>query len=389
MKANPIANAIKDVFKGGGVQPSESQNTHVTLSSQADPTPEPRPDHGERDGNGTLPELMAFKGDRARVLKDIAARSNAQADENASERIPATDEDGNEAETNPTQEAADGPDLDAEPQEQKPDAGATTVAAQPAPAAPAAEETRTLIVDGKEMQVPLSKIVEMGTRTLQKEVAADLRLSQATQMLEEARRIASQPAPQVQAPASPLEGKSAEEIADLIQFGTKEQAAEAVKYLMKPAAPAIQPEEIVKVVQQAVGPQMSFEAAKSFVESEYGDLLSDPDYRAIFLSKENALRKAGDQRGYVDLYKAIGDEMRTKFNRPKPGAQAPAAQAQPSTNGRTMEEKRAAKAQAPAAPRLASARLDGDGQQPRPPTRGEVIDKMRKARAFQPYAAQK
>lgn len=133
---------------------------------------------------------------------------------------------------------------------------------------------------------------------------------------------------------------------------------------------------------------MAFAEGKKFARTEYGDLLNDPDLGAIFLMKENAFRKAGDQRGYNELYKAIGDEMRVKFVRPKPGATAAPA-AQPSTQGRTMAEKQAAKAQAPAAPRLASARLDGDGNQPRPATRAEIIDKQRRARGFQPYSAQK
>ena len=134
---------------------------------------------------------------------------------------------------------------------------------------------------------------------------------------------------------------------------------------------------------------MAFEAAKSFASTEYGDLLTDPDLGTIFLQRENVARANGDQRSYTDLYKAIGDDLRTKFNRPKPGATVGTPVGQPSTQGRTMAEKQIAKAQAPAAPRLASARLDGDGTQPRAPTRSEIIDKQRRARGFQPYSAQK
>lgn len=389
MKPNKIAESVGNLFTKGGVTPSEPTNTHVELASQAAPEPEQRPDHGERDGDGSLPKLAALSNDRSRVLKDIAARRNAQAVTEGNEDMPATDEDGNEQESNAAAPEPEGADLDAGGQEQTPDAGATTVAAQTAPAAPAPEETREIIVDGQRHQVPLSKIVEMGTRTLQKEVAADVRLNQASQLLAEAKRIAEgQQPPQGAAQPQAMGALDDDQLAELIQYGTKEQAAQAIKAL-RSSAPQVRPEDIARYAQQAVAPQMAFEAGKNFVQSEYGDLLGDEDLRAIFLNKENALRKSGDQRGYVELYKAIGDEIRTKFNRPKAGVRLPAAPAPTSTGNRSMAEKQAAKAQAPAAPRLASARLDGDGGQPKPPTRGEVIDKMRKARAFQPYASQK
>ncbi len=383
MKTNPIAASVQDAFKGG-VTASEPTNTHVELQSQA--TPEPRANHGEKDGDGTMPEPGVFQSDRSRALKEIAERRNAQVAQDGEESVPLTDDAGNEVESNAEAPELEGADLDAGSQEQSPDAGATTVAAQSAPATSAPDELRTIIVDGQQVQVPLSKIVDMGTRTMQKEVAADLRLNQATQILEEAKRVASQPAAPAAAAEPAISDLNDEQLAELIQFGSKEQAAQAIKAL-RSTAPAFKPEDIVRAAQQAVAPQLAFEAGKSFAQKEYGDLLSDPDFGAIFLNKENALRKAGDQRSYEDLYKAIGDEMRVKFNRPKPGAPLPAAQ--PSTQGRSMTEKHAAKAQAPAAPRLASARLDGDGTQARPATRAEIIDKQRRSRGFQPYAAQK
>jgi hypothetical protein len=181
-----------------------------------------------------------------------------------------------------------------------------------------------------------------------------------------------------------LAEKTPEELAEVIQFGTKEAAAEAIKFIMNRSAPAVKPEEIVRAAQQAVAPAIAFEEGKKFVQKEYGDLLADPDLRAIFLMKENAFRENLDKRGYVELYTAIGEEMRQKFGRPKQGAATPAPQ--PSTQGRTLAEKHEAKAKAPAAPRLASARLDGDGNQPKAPTREQVFDKMRAARGFRQHS---
>lgn len=388
MKPNKVAEAVGNLFKQGGVTPTEPTNTHVELASQSSPEPEQKADHGERDGDGKLPDSYAKLGDRARVLKDIAERRNAQAVTEGNEDMPATDEDGNETETNAAAPEPEGADLNAGEQDQTPDAGGTEpVAAQPVPVAPAPEETREIIVDGQRVQVPLSKIVEMGTRTLQKEVAADVRLNQASQLLAEAKRIAEQSQPPQGAAQPTMDELNDDQLAELIQYGTKEQAAQAIKAL-RSSAPQVKPEDIARYAQQAVAPQMAFEAGKNFAAMEYGDILNDPDLGAIFLNRENALRKSGDQRSYVELYKAIGDDIRTKFNRPKPGAALP-PQAASSTAGRTMAEKQAAKAQAPSAPRLASARLDGEGSEPRPPTRSEIIDRTRRARGYQPYSAQK
>lgn len=387
MNLKKTAAAVSEVFKGG-VTPSEPTNTHVELASQAAPEPEARPDHGERDGDGTLPKLAAFSSDRNRVLKDIAARRNAQAVAEGNEEVPQTDEDGNETGTTLPGVEPEGNDLDAELQEQTPDAGEKEpVAAQAAPAATAPEETRTIIVDGRQMQVPLSKIVEMGTRTIQKEVAADVRLNQASQLLAEAKRLAQQP----QLPQGADESQAGEmtlaEATRLIRYGDDEQATKAMEWFQARHQP-VKTDEIVRAAREAVAPQMAFEAGKAFAQAEYGDILADADLRTIFLNRENAMRANGDQRPYVELYKDIGDDIRKKFNRPKPGAAKTPPASKPSTTERTMEEKRAAKANAPTAPRLASARLDGEGTEKKPPTRAEVIDKMRQSRAFRPYSAQ-
>jgi hypothetical protein len=54
----------------------------------------------------------------------------------------------------------------------------------------------------------------------------------------------------------------------------------------------------------------------AFVQKEYGDIFNDPDLRQLFFYKENAARQAGDKRTHVELYKAIGDDLRKKLNRP-------------------------------------------------------------------------
>lgn len=50
------------------------------------------------------------------------------------------------------------------------------------------EQMITVVVDGVESQVPLSKLIDAGKRTYQKETAADKRLFEANKLLEEAKR---------------------------------------------------------------------------------------------------------------------------------------------------------------------------------------------------------
>jgi hypothetical protein len=340
--------AVTDALKTSNIVPSEPNNTHVELASQAEP--EKRKDEG-----GELPKSNALVSDRARVLKEIAERRNAQADAEANEETP------------PDPEMV-GKDIEQDEETTK-DEPVDAVPEVKIEAAPVPEELKTIIVDGQPMQVPVSKIVEMGIRTLQKEVAADIRLNQASKLLSDAQKLAQAPQPSKDV----VEEMNDDQLAELIQFGTKEQAAKAVSMLRKQQQ-QFNPEDFLKVVQQAVPHQISFHAGKQFAESEYGDILKDPDLGTIFLNRENAARAAGDKRDYIELYKAIGDDLRTKFNRPKPGIAT--------TSTVTMQDKQERKAAAPAAPKLASARIDGEGQAPRPPTREEVIDKLRAARGF-------
>lgn len=378
IKTTQIAAAVKDMFKGG-VNPAADTNTHATLSSQDEP---PKRPEGEYDGE--MPKSNAMVSDRARVLKEISDRRNAQVVGDAEEGnavYNGTAVEETEAETAPPDTEIKGADIEGGDEPTAPETPAAPVVA----AAP--EETRTLIVDGVQRQVPLSQIIERGTATLQKEVAADARLEQANRLLAEAQRVAAQAPPSkdvAQAPA--VEAMNDDQLAELIQFGTKEQAAQAIKILRSSAQPAVKVEDIVRAAQQAVAPQIAFEKGKDYAIAEYGDLLQDPDLGAIFLNRENVARKSGDTRPFTELYKAIGDEMRTKFNRPKPG---PAGAATPTPKSvastvptRTMQEKQAAKAAAPSLPRLASARLDGDANTPRPPSRAEMFASMRRARGF-------
>lgn len=330
------------------------------------------------------PESPFLKADpklnpRNQAFAEIAARANERQNANAAEPMPPVD-----GEAPPQDE----PEISAEEAARQADAASEAadkaeqpVAQETAPEAPVATPSAPAIdpnadydvtVDGKQVKVKGSKIIEAGFRTFQKESAADYRLELATKMLQEAKQTVAQ------VPAKPEPTKAPEvndlQLAELIQFGTKEQAAEAVKMLRQQNPSTVTTEGLqqfmVQNIPQMVNAQLMFQKAADFAKTEYGDLLADPYLKDLFLMKEEQARRAGDQRPPADLYKDIGEGLRKHFNRPK------------TPTVTSMEAKKEAKKAIPSVPKLASARLTG-GEPQRPKTREEIIEGMRKSRGQQ------
>lgn len=266
-----------------------------------------------------------------------------------------------------------------------------TASEAPAPFDPNLEYD--VVVDGHTIKVPGTKIIEMGKRTLQKEAAADLRLQLAERILREAEARAAQApatgeaprgpqAPAASAPKAPEapKGPTPLELAEAIQFGTKEQAAQAIEQLSRQQGAPVTPEQVLSFVQGNLGKMVSgeieFREAASFVQSEYKDIMSHPYLKQLFFMEENKRRDAGDRSSYKDLYAAIGNDLRKAFNlQPAPAAPAPTT---------TMAERREQKvATTPPVPRTTAARLEAPAA-PKAPTVNQVIDSMRKARHQRP-----
>jgi hypothetical protein len=333
---------------------------------------------------------------RNRAAADIAKRANQDADAAASESVPEGDGETMPAETTATaapqvsQQVTEPAETEAAPA-----AAAEPASPEPAPeAAPAAAPATPgidpnaeydIVVDGQPMKLKGSQILSR----VQKSEAADYRLQLASKLFEEAKRAAgmqAQPpaqgaAPHQQAPSQPAQLDEAQ-LAQLIQFGTSEQATEAIKALRAQRPDVVTQQDLQQFLRQGVSQQVRLEImfaeGKSLVEKEYGDLLADPYLSKLFFVRENELRKAGDTRAHVELYKEIGEDIRKHFNRPSASRPAAPAPAQPATP--SLAAKLAAKVAAPAAPKLASARLDGGSQVQKPKSREDIINEMRTAR---------
>lgn len=339
------------------------QTLHLPKTQEADSSGEVKNDLVRLPAT---PELNP----RNQILADIAARSNEESDQNANETVDTMDEDGNitSAITDDKNPIVEEKEEQVEETTKEPVVEQTTTPV----VAPAfdPDQEYDLVVNGKPMKVKGSQILERGKMALQKETAADQKLELASRLLQEVQAKVAPPAQAVEKPVS----LSDEQLAEIIQYGTKEQAAQAIAELRK-AGQSSETAQLMmaKHLPQVVSDQLAFHEAAKFVQNEYGDLLTDPYLKQLFFMRENQLRQTGDSRPYVELYKSIGEELRTHFNKPKttPGTQQPAP--------KTMEEKVAAKAAAPAAPKLASARMEGKGEA-KAPSREEIIAQMQKAR---------
>jgi len=183
------------------------------------------------------------------------------------------------------------------------------------------EEYVTLKVNGKEEQVPLSKVLDAGTRTLQKETAADARLQEATQLLAEAKkeREAATP-PSSDVDSSPSTTVDAEILAKKLIDGDIEEVKDAIQTLTAgrdSATVATQVQEMDRsqvfgFVQDALHLEQAMTKFKESPENGgFGDLYNDPTLRKMVMDKEEELVNNGDERGYLERLTDAAAEVRT------------------------------------------------------------------------------
>lgn len=243
-----------------------------------------------------------------------------------------------------------------------------------------------LVVNGKITKVKQSQILDVGKRAMQKDYAADMKLEIASKLLREAEeRVGKQPpSPEgAQPPATPLKPSVAEksdaELAELLQYGTKEQAASAIAEIRRRDSGVDSQRTVQEFIQKQlpdlVSSQLDFHSAVRAAQAEYKDIFADPHLTTLFHVEEHRLRQSGDARPHSELYRDIGNGIRKHFKLPEPGKNP----------GPTLEQKRETKAAMPAVPRSASARTDpGEAQKPLTPdqARERALDAMRKSRGY-------
>ena len=249
---------------------------------------------------------------------------------------------------------------------------------EPAPpleeeAAPPADEPteptkHKIKVNGKELELTLDEIIARA----QKVEAADDYLRQAA----EAKKQATQPPAEPQGPTEE-EIRRQQEAEDLalvraIQMGTEEEAAAALRKLREQASsarPSLNRDDVSRTIDE----RLAFNTAISEFARDYGDIWSDPVLKDIAFRRDAALLKEGDQRGYGERYKAIGEEIRAW----KTGLGVPAKAAEGDVPSKEQRKAAAPKAPAAASAKAKPAPQDDDGEDDDP---SSVIANMAKTR---------
>lgn len=235
------------------------------------------------------------------TVEDIAERLEAQRDE----------EEGRDEQTI----------VDEEVEEEDTEPEAEAVAEEPTEKAEKAvtvdDTLETIVVDGQEQQVPQSKILDAGKRTLQKESAADSRLEEATRLLREAKeqkeRLSEDAAPkQADTDLDQLRSEYIHEV----QYGQEEDATTALKawedaVLSRAQQPATQPtsrEDIKSVLAEA---ELERKIYASPEEGGYMDLMSDPILKEqTSVLVDNLVKQGQGSFDSFDTYKKAGDAIR-------------------------------------------------------------------------------
>ena len=164
-----------------------------------------------------------------------------------------------------------------------------------------------------------------------------------------------------------------------IQMGTEEEALTALDKLISMSArnqPAVD-------VGREVSERLRFEKAAEWFQTEYPDVVGDPQLMQMMLDKDAELVSSGDRREYKDRYADVGNEIRGWVTKLKGGAQAqtPSQPLEQQSPAAGTKEERKASAASKAAPKVANTKahikVEGDEA---PESHSEVIAAMAKAR---------
>jgi len=239
---------------------------------------------------------------------------------------------------------------------------------------PEPEETVHLIIDGQEKDVPLSEVTDAGKRALQKQLAADKRLEEATQLLREAKERALPPKEDVppKPPEPETERMDAAALAKAIQYGTEDEAAQALAQFQETTT--VTPERVSELVEKRVQQLEQEQAQKTFWENVkrkpedggFADLMEDEviAFPAFFAASDRLLN-AGEPNTW-ETYQKAGEEVRellkTRYGGPD------------------LESKKASKrAAADDVPRGTNQRQAPPPEE-KPQTKQQILDEMRKSR---------
>lgn len=246
------------------------------------------------------------------------------------------------------------------------------------PKGPSEEEMVEVVVDGRKQSVPVSQVIETGKRALQKDLAADARLEEASRLLREAKgrearaeqeRREAEPVPD-QKDAGPAGGDS-EKItawAKAIQYGDENEAKAAISEILSVSKSQV-PTFSLEMVARAVDQRLARLSIVQKFETEFSDLASDPYLARMVAHKADELLTTGEPNNW-ELYRKAGESVR-EWRDKIVGAAKPVND--------ELEQRREKKRELDVV-KSANARAVPTQKEPRPQTPSEIVMEMRKAR---------
>lgn len=248
----------------------------------------------------------------------------------------------------------------------------------------------TIVVDGEQRQVSRDKVYEQGIRTLQKEAAADKRLAEANQRIKEAQEYEARTranveaqlrAAQKQSQDAPLSEQQdadikqrARRIVDKLLDGDEEEATNALADILgRQQATPVDTNQLVNQVSAQVQRTAELKAAVSDFRKEYPKIAGDK-----FLWDRADIESDKVQSEHPDW--SPSEILLEAGRRVEDWVKSLAGPADQDSTTQRREGKRDKKRTTETL-RQASIRSEKPAA-PRPPTRSEVVAKMRKSRGL-------
>lgn len=305
-----------------------SKKKHKAKRPQQQPAPEPEPQQREgarHDENAFVaPDIRPEDDPRIKMMDAIAGR---RLEEDRGEFVP-TDGDQllegqewrPEAEAEPEAEPEE--TLEPEEQEEEQQTASGTEDGTEDDTEEEEEETVVLKIDGKEQRVPLSKVMDVGKRALQKDLSADQKLEQATRLLREAEeRAKGQPSPPApgdvdrEAASTPdLDDKDRERIkrlSETIRYGEEEDADKAFEELVRMGRRnAATPEQIRQVLHQINRENITQRFHAPEDQGGFQDLTENPILMDFARHRVDQLVREGADGTSWETYQRAGEDTR-------------------------------------------------------------------------------
>lgn len=255
----------------------------------------------------------------------------------------------------------------------------------------------TLVIDGEERQVPEKEVFETGIRSMQKLLAADKRLAEATQIRKEADAYREQQLAQstaqlraASAAANPTGNRpshsddeiktAAQKIVDLLAEGEDEQAAEAMSKFLEGAGNSqkVDVNEVALRAAKQVQEQTDINKARKDFVSNFKEIAADEGLWQLADQEAGRIKRNNPTLSIHEVLQKAGEAITERYSlkgftpdQQDPGDQDMNTQASAQDKlgqKRTMEKLP-----------VASARQEKPKPE-RPPTRSEIVARMKHIR---------